>query len=232
MTQLDQKNLEAAKAAVGRAAAELVQEGMVIGLGTGTTARYLIDALIERHKAGLTIQAIATSEASQARAAAGGIPMLDIDEIDQIDIDFDGADEIDPKKRMIKGGGGALLREKMVACLADEMVVLIDETKKVAKLGRFGLPVEVVPFGARHIERQLAKMGYTPLLRRTSQGDPYVTDNGHYILDLKVDPPFEDPKHHHLQILSVPGVVETGLFLNLAGRVLVGHADGTVTVWE
>ncbi|MGE3954285.1 MAG: ribose-5-phosphate isomerase RpiA [Parachlamydiales bacterium] len=232
MAQVKQKNLEEAKAAVGRAAAELVEEGMVIGLGTGTTARYLIDALAERCRQGLTIQGVATSEASLARAIAHGIPMLDIDEAGQIDLDFDGADEIDPEKRMIKGGGGALLREKMVATFASEMVVLIDESKRVGKLGRAPLPIEVVPFGHFHLEERLREMGYEPTLRRTDQGDPYTTDNGNYILDLKLAQPLEDPEFHHLRLRTLPGVVETGLFLNLAGRVLIGHADGTVTVWE
>lgn len=221
-----------AKQAVGQKAADLVKDEMVIGLGTGSTATCFIDSLIKRCQQGLRIEAIATSRRSQQQAINGGIPMVDINSVSSLDMCFDGADEIDPQKRMIKGGGGALLREKIVASMSKEMVVIIDESKCVEKLGKFPLPIEIIPFGYRGVVAKLEKMGYTGQVRMESGNYKYVTDSGHFIYDAAILPRHEDPEVIHQEIINIPGVVETGFFFNLAGRVLIGKTDGTVELIE
>lgn len=218
-----------AKAAVGKASAELVQDGMVVGLGTGSTAVYFIDHLASRYHQGLKIQAVATSQRSYDQAKSLGIPLLDINALTHIDITIDGADEIDPKKRMIKGGGGALLREKIIAYMSQEMVVIVDENKVVPSLGAFPLPIEIVPFAFSATLHHINEMGYHGILRKTSER-PYITDNGNFIYDVKLKYPCQDPEKVHADIRSIPGVVDTGFFFNLAGRVLVGNENGKVTI--
>lgn len=220
-----------AKKAAGHKAAELVEDGMVIGLGTGSTATQFIDSLIKRYKEeGLNIEAVATSKRSQQQAMTGGIPIIDINSITQLDMCFDGADEIDPQKRMIKGGGGALLREKIVASMSKEMVVLIDESKLVKKLGAFPLPLEIIPFGVSATISQVENLGYRGKLRMSTGEYKYVTDSGHFIFDISLTPSHPEPEEIHQALINIPGVVETGLFLNYAGRVFVGKFDGTVEI--
>ncbi len=220
---------EAAKKRAGEKAAEFIQDGMVVGLGTGSTVSYFISCLIERCKQGLKIKTIASSNRSLDQAKAGGIPIIDINTLSSIDITVDGADEIDPQKQMIKGGGGALLREKIVASMSKEMVVIVDESKLVPKLGGCKLPVEIVPFGLKATIHKLEKFGYRGTLRLAS-GSPYCTDNGNFLLDLHLDPAKVNPFADHERIISIPGVVDTGFFLNLAGRVVVGFSDGQIVV--
>ncbi len=217
------------KRVVGVAAAGLVEDGMTIGVGTGSTAACFIDALIARVRKGLKVQAVATSVQSQRHAEQGGIPVLGIDNVSEIDLAIDGADEIDGLKRMIKGGGGALLREKIIDSLAHEMVVIVDEGKLVDKLGSFGLPIEVVPFGVKHTLRRLSDMGYKASLRMSGK-KPTITDNGNYVADISFSALLDQPEDHDVKIRSIPGVVETGFFLDIAGRVLVGNSDGTVEI--
>ncbi len=219
-----------AKAAAGRKAAELIQSGMLVGLGTGTTATYFIARLIERVRTGLEIRAVATSERSQRQAREGDIPMVDVDSITQIDITVDGADEIDREKRMIKGGGGALLREKIVASMSREMVIVVDSSKRVEHLGRFPLPVEIVPFAYRSILFHLNSLGYNGSIRQTPQGTPYRTDNGNLIYDIHLPYPCQNPEEEHERIRAVTGVVDTGFFIKLAGRIIVGYEDGRVEI--
>lgn len=219
---------DSSKVAVGKAAADLVQDGMCIGLGTGSTAKYLIDSLIERCQQGLKITAVATSNRSREQAEKGRIPMIDINTITQLDMVLDGADEVDSKKRLIKGGGGALLREKIVANMSKEMVVIVDESKPVEKLGAFPLPVEIIPFASRATISQINEMEYHGELRQENDQSPYITDGGHYIYDIHCTGFWDDPEKTHLQLIQIPGVVETGFFLGLAGRVLIGYADGRV----
>lgn len=219
-----------AKQAVGMTAANLVEEGMVVGIGTGSTAAYFIDALAQRCRDGLSITGVATSKASAHRAQQGGIRIVDLDSIAAIDVAIDGADEIDSKKRMIKGGGGALLREKIIASIAREMVVIIDETKMVDHLGTFGLPIEIVPFGYTHTLRHLNELGYRGHLRKRKDAEPYLTDNGNYLCDLEFDGIISNPEELDRTLHQIVGVVETGLFLEMAGRVVIGYSGGRVEV--
>lgn len=222
--------LEACKKAAADKAASFIKDGMVVGIGTGTTTYYFIKKLIEHCKSGLKIQAIASSEQSMAQALHGKIPLIDINSIKSLDIYVDGADEIDPQKRMIKGGGGALVREKIAASMSQEMVVIADESKLVQKLGHRPLPVEIIPFGSTATMYKLQLLGFKGNLRRNRDGSPYLTDNNNFIYDIHLNPNQTNPEMDHQQIVSVPGVVDTGFFLDLAGRVVIGFLDGKVIV--
>lgn len=219
-----------AKKNVGAFAAKMVENGMTIGLGTGSTAACFIDSLIQRCREGLKIRAVASSERSRQQGLEGGIPFADVNKITSLDLCFDGADEIDPQKRMIKGGGGALLREKIVATMSREMIVLVDEHKLVPHLGKFPLPIEVIPFGIASTLSQIEELGFSGRLRGTDDGQLYVTDEGNYIYDAKLTAGIFEPELISAELLVIPGVVETGIFLGLAGRVLVGKLDGSVQV--
>ena len=223
-------NNDAGKRAAGRAAAELIHEGMLVGLGTGSTAFYFIERLVERCREGLKIKAVASSKTTYELAKKGKIPLIDIELITTLDITIDGADEIDPKKRLIKGGGGALLREKIVASMSREMVVIVDETKLVPHLGRHPLPVEIVPFAYKATLYKLDKLGYKGLLRTDEKGALYVTENHNYIFDLQFGSPCADPEKEHEKIRNTPGVVDTGFFFHLAGRVIIGFNDGKTII--
>ena len=169
---------------MARAALSLVREGQVIGLGSGSTAAYFIRLLGERVKAGLKVRGVATSLQSEQLARQCGIPLTTLDEVPAVDIDFDGADECDPQLQLIKGGGGALLREKVVASVAKKFVVLADSSKQVAVLGGCPLPVEVVPFAHAAVSRKITDLGGSATLRRKA-GGAFTTDNGNYILDCR-----------------------------------------------
>lgn len=222
---------ELAKKSAGKAAAALIVDGMTVGLGSGSTAACFIESLIERcHKEHLKISAVATSEKSSKQALEGGIPLCDINSLKVIDITVDGADEIDQKKRMIKGGGGALLREKIIANMSNEMVVIVIPEKVVKNLGKFPLPIEVVPFAHKVTLYQIEKLGCQGSFRLDSKKQLYVTDNGNYIIDVKFSEPLKKPELTNTLLKSIPGVVETGFFFDLAGRVIVGHSNGHVDV--
>ena len=218
-----------AKEAAGKEAVQLIQEGMIVGIGTGTTAAYFIKHLIKRCQAGLSIQAIPTSERS-LELLAGHIPIADINKIPYLDMTVDGADEIDWEKRMIKGGGGALLREKLVASFSREVVIIIDSSKRVDSLGNFPLPVEIVTFAYVSILRRLEGMGYAAVLRRDKSGEIFLTDGGHYIADIHFEKPPHNLAEDQEKIRAVVGVVETGFFAHLAGRVITGYPDGKVEI--
>ncbi len=223
-------SVEAAKKAVGAKAAELIEPGMVVGLGTGSTAAHFIQKLGQRCKQGLSCQAVASSIASSLLAKKAGIPLLDIDQVTSLDITVDGADEIDSQKRMIKGGGGAALREKIVASMSREMVVIVDEKKLVYRLGTCKLPVEVIPFAHQATALHLSKAGYRGTWRQNPDGSYFITDNKNYIFDIHFPEPCEYPEKEHEALLSIPGVLETGFFFNLAGRVIVGFLDGQIVI--
>lgn len=220
-----------AKQAAGYKAAELIQNGMKVGLGTGSTAFYFIEKLIERCKQGLKIEAIATSQQSSQQAQEGGIPLISPDRLEQLDIDVDGADEIDPQKQMIKGGGGALFREKIIACAAKEMVIVIDETKLVKKLGTHVLPIEITSYGHPSIIEKLKRLEIDGKLRYQNN-QHYLTDSGNYIFDADISNFLGDMQKLDKKILQIPGVIETGFFWNLAGRVIIGYSDGRSEVKE
>lgn len=208
---------------VGYAAADLIQDGMTIGIGTGTTVHFFIERLIQRVGQGLKIQAVSSSIDSEKKAQAGSIPIADVNQITSLDLTVDGADEIDPSKRMIKGGGGALLREKLLAAMSKEMIVIVDESKCVDQLGAFGLPLEILPFAHASTIAHINEAGYMGTIRKDC-----TTDNGNLIYDLSPSL-ITDPSHTMQKLINIPGVVETGLFLGLAGRVIVGHPSGEIS---
>jgi ribose 5-phosphate isomerase A len=219
---------EAIKKALGEQASALVQEGMLIGLGSGTTTSYFIESLSTRCQAGLKISAIAASERSQELAQRGGIPLLDIDRVTHLDLTVDGADEVDPQDRMIKGGGGALVREKILAASCRQMIVIVHEKKLVPVLGKFGLPVEITPFCYPTTIIRIKKLGYDGELRYKEDGTYYLTDNGNYIFDLHTPRFFLNPEQDHARLDILPGVIDTGFFFDLPLQVLVGRKDGSV----
>ncbi len=212
------------KEAAGRAAAELVRDGDVVGLGTGSTAYFAVVALGERVKAGLKIAGIPTSIQTADLARAVGIRLTTLDEHPEIDITIDGADEVDPQLRLIKGGGGALLREKVVAFASKKMIVVADSAKIVPVLGKFPLPVEVISFARTVVEKKIASLGASPKLRTKPDGSPYLTDNGNPILDCSFGK-IADPPALALTLSDIPGVVEHGLFIGLASVALIGRGD-------
>ena len=228
MSSDDEKQLAAV------AALELVEPGMKLGLGTGSTAARFVAVLGLRVAAGLHVVAVPTSEATRAQAEQLGIPLTTLDQTPELDLTIDGADEIDGSLRLIKGGGGALLREKIVASASRRMAVIADSSKKVAMLGAFPLPIEVVPFGfgatRLKLEKLCARLGLTgPLTPRLRDGALFVTDGGHYILDAAFGA-IPDPERLAAHLVAEPGVVEHGLFLDLATEALIAGADGVETL--
>jgi ribose 5-phosphate isomerase A len=205
-------------------AAELVPEGAVVGLGSGRAAAVFIHVLGERVRAGLSIRGVPTSQASAQLAMQSGIPLIDLASVGSIDVDVDGADEVDPRGNLIKGLGGALLREKIVADASRKVVILVGREKLVPVLGGRGLlPVEVASFGLAHCQRRLAAMGLDPQVRR-HDGEPFLTDNGNHILDCRIGP-IENPAPFERSLVEIPGVVETGLFLGMADTILIQDGD-------
>ena len=225
--------VDQAKRLAAARALELVTQDMRLGLGTGSTAKHFVDLLGERVREGLRVVGVPTSEATRAQATSLGIPLTTLDDTPELDLTIDGADEFDPQLRLIKGGGGALLREKIVAAASRRMVVITDSSKRVAELGRFPLPVEVVRFGReatrRRIERDSARFGCHGeiVLRRDASGQPFVTDEGHHILDCRFGR-LPDPDGLAAALTAIPGVVEHGLFIGLARAVFVADALGIV----
>jgi ribose 5-phosphate isomerase A len=217
---------ERAKRLVGRYAVEtFVRPNTCVGLGTGTTAFYAIQRLGELVRDGAALSAVVTSVRTEALCHEYGVPLLGLGAA-PIDVAIDGADEIAPDWSLIKGGGGALFREKAVALAATRFVVIVTERKMVARLGAFPLPVEVVPFSVDYVAREIEALG-ARVQRRAHDGAPYVTDNGNAILDCSFGP-IDDPRALDTELTALHGVVCTGLFIGLTSRVLVSRADGTV----
>jgi ribose 5-phosphate isomerase A len=224
-------DVEAQKRAAAARALDFVRPGMRLGLGTGTTARHLVDLLGEHVAAGLAVVAVPTSEATRAQAQHLGIALTTLDQTPELDLTIDGADEIAPDLTLIKGGGGALLREKIVATASARMIVIADESKYVAVLGRFPLPIEIVPFGAaathRAVDAAIAAAGCSgPAILRKGKGEQvFVTDSGHWILDAHLQR-IPDPQRLAAGLCTVPGVMEHGLFINLAQTVILAGPNG------
>ncbi|MDQ3328527.1 MAG: ribose-5-phosphate isomerase RpiA [Chloroflexota bacterium] len=207
-------------------AVELVPDGADIGLGSGSTAEIALRLLGERVRDGLRLRGVPTSERTATLARSFGIPLTTLDDTPELALTLDGADEVDPDLNLIKGLGGALTREKIVAKASNLVVILVDESKLVRVLGTGALlPVEVLPFGWMRAATELDAMGLSPEQRMTADGDPYITDNGNYLLHLPTGP-IANPRLLDTQIRAVAGVVETGLFIGIAGLVLVGAQDG------
>lgn len=218
------------KKLAGERAAEYVKDGMTVGLGTGSTAYWAIVRIGERVREGLEIKAIATSGQSEQLALELGIPLTTFAETDVLDLTIDGADEVDDDGQLIKGGGGALLREKIVAAISRQLIIIVDETKRVRRLGAFPLPVEVLPFGVEATINHLKKLGADPVIRM-AEGKPYVTDNGHWIADCRFGE-IRNPRELQVALNQIPGVVENGLFVDMANKVIIGHGDGRVREWD
>lgn len=216
------------KKIAGEKAAEYIKDGMIVGLGTGSTARYLVDKVGEMIGNGLCIQAVPTSKATEQQARRLGIPLLDINEVEAIDLAIDGVDEIDRDFNATKGGGGALFREKIVADLAKEVIWIMDESKLVEHLGDYPLPVEILPYGCQVTVRKLEKLGYHPVMRN-KDGELFVTDNGNYIVDLHLSAPV-DVEEVRKNLSSIVGVLETGQFLKMCARIIVGTDDGAKVI--
>jgi ribose 5-phosphate isomerase A len=221
---------EAAKQAAARAAAAAVQNGMIVGLGTGTTAVFFVEALAERVRRGhLTgVRGVSTSRASEGIASRHGLPLVTLTPLLRPDLSVDGADEVERESlALIKGGGGALVREKLVAVAARRFVVIADESKLVARLGAFPLPVAVFPFGWETTRARIEMaLGVSPRLRE-KDGAPFVTDDGLYLLDLPIGR-IDDPAETERRVKAIVGVAEVGLFVGVAHEVLLGQADGGV----
>lgn len=223
-----------AKEAAGRRAADLVEDGTTLGLGTGSTVWFALLRLAERVRdEGLAVRGVPTSLDTERKARELGLALATLDEVEAIDLTIDGADEIDPAFDMIKGGGGALLREKVVASITRREVVVVGRDKLVERLGTtFPLPVEVVPFARATVARALAALGCEPVPRRAKDGSIARTDNGNEVLDCRFPDGIADAAALETRLAAIPGVVESGLFIGLAHVLVVGHDDGSTEVRE
>lgn len=219
---MDQKKM------AGYKAAEYVKDGMVVGLGTGSTAKHMVDAVGEMVKNGLKIQGVPTSKATEQQAKELGIPLLDINDVEYIDLAIDGVDEIDSEFNATKGGGGALFREKVVASLAKEVMWIMDASKEVDEIGAFPLPIEVVPYGYTLVFKKMEELGYNPAMRM-KDGELFVTDNGNYIIDLHTGVP-ADIEGIRDNLKDIVGVVETGQFLKMCKCIIVGTDEGVKVI--
>jgi ribose 5-phosphate isomerase A len=221
------------KEVAGRRAAALIEDGMTLGLGTGSTVHFTLLGLADRiRKEGLRVRGVPTSLDTERKARELSIPLVTLDDVERIDLTIDGADEIDARFDMIKGGGGALLREKVVASCSRRVAIVVGAAKVVARLGTtFALPVEVVPFARKPVERALRDLSCEPRPRE-AQGRMFTTDNGNLILDCRFAKGIDDAARLERAIDAIPGVVESGLFVGLAHVLLIGRDDGTYEVRE
>ena len=223
----DLKRADQEKEAAARASLRFIKSGQVVGLGTGSTAASFIRLLAEQVKNGLLIRGIPTSVRSQELAESLGIPLTTLDECQEIDVTVDGADEVDGELRLIKGGGGALLREKVVASATKHLVIVADATKQVPRLGKFPLPVEVIRFAQALVAKKIAALGADVRLRLQANGTPYVTDESNYIFDCRFGE-IADADNLARQLSDMPGIVEHGLFIGMASTVLLAKGDEIV----
>ena len=223
MSAFDLENL---KQAAALKALDFVRDGMVVGLGTGSTAKHLVIALGERVRAGMKLRAVPTSLETAELARQVGIPLIDTANRWEIDVAIDGADQVDPNFNLIKGGGGALLKEKIVAASAKQFIVMVDQTKQVSVLGgSFPLPIEIIPFGWGSTAREIEALTRGRVVLRERNGAPFKTEAGHLILDVHLDR-IDQPAELETALNLIPGVVETGLFINRTHILIVGTATG------
>ncbi len=221
-------NYEKEKELAAIEAVKLVENGMVVGLGSGSTAAYMVKELGKRVTSGLSIIGIPSSENTRRLAVENGIPLKEFGDIEKIDINIDGADEFDPYLRLIKGGGGALLREKILAYNSKVNIIIADSGKQVKRLGKFKLPVEVIPFAASKIQEELTQLNLKPVLRRVN-GSVFKTDEQNYILDTDISSMTNLTKLE-IRLKSIPGLVETGLFIETTTKVIMGIDNTTVAI--
>ena len=216
------------KRIAGQKATEYIKDGMILGLGTGSTAYYMIKEVGELVQIGMNLKAVATSKSTENLAKELHIPLVQIDEIDRIDLCIDGVDEIDKQFNAIKGGGGALFREKIVANLADEVIWIMDDSKLVDSIGAFPLPTEVLPYGYTQVISKLKEYSFNPIIRM-KDGNVFITDNGNYIVDLHIGNPM-DINDVYAKVTGITGVLEIGLFINMCRRVIVGTDSGVKVI--
>ena len=202
------------KAFAALEALNFVEDKMVIGLGTGSTTECFIKLLVEKAELLSDIKVVASSEKTALLAKKGNLKLCNFNEVERVDITFDGADEIDEQKRMIKGGGGALLREKILAFFSKKLIIMVDGSKYVKSFKKGPIPIEVLPYGYVFVQKEIEKKGFKSKLRLIEKNKPFVTDNNNYVLDVFLDAFISDPKHIHDRLISIPGVLETGLFFD------------------
>ena len=218
-------SIEEQKILSAKKSVEYVETGMIVGIGSGTTSMHMIKALADKVKnENLEIIAVSSSKKSQKYAASLGIEIQDLDKVERIDLSIDGIDEVNPKFEAIKGGGGALLYEKILAANSDRYIWIADQTKLVDKLGKFPLATEVVPYGSEHLFTRLEALGYKPSFRMTD-GEKYITDSGNYIIDLHLGE-IENPRNLSTKLNNLAGVVENGLFYDAVDLLIVGTEEG------
>jgi len=223
---MNSQDLDSLKKAAALKAVEFVRDGMVVGLGTGSTAKHMIIALGEKVRTGMRLSGVPTSNETAAFARQQGITLIDTDQAWVIDVAMDGADQVDPHFNLIKGGGGALLKEKIVAASAKQFIVLIDYTKRVSMLGdSFPLPIEVIPFGWGSTAREIQALTKSSVVLRERNGAPFITEAGHVILDVHL-PRVDNPRELEVALNLIPGVIETGLFVGRTDLLIVGTPNG------
>jgi len=228
---MSNQNLESLKKAAALTAVEFVRDGMVVGLGTGSTAKHMIIALGEKVRAGMKLRGVPTSHETAELARQQGIPLIDQDNAWVIDVAIDGADQVDPNFNLIKGGGGALLKEKIVAASAKQFIVMVDHTKRVPVLGgSFPLPIEVVPFGWGSTAREIEALTKSRVVLRERKGASFKTESGNLIVDVHIDR-IEQPRELEIALNHIPGIVETGLFVNRTDILIVGTPQGVHTIY-
>lgn len=220
---------EEIKKKLGKYAADLVLPDTTIGMGTGSTVFWLIQELAIRVRNGFSLKIVPTSNQTKKLAAEAGIGSVELNEVDSLPLTIDGADEIDDHFQLIKGGGGALLLEKIVAAASKKLVIMADESKLVKQLGRFPLPVEVITAGWKQVQKKIVAAGCGRAELRKVNNQAFVSDNGHYILDCHFEK-IDDATGLNTRLHLIPGVVETGLFINMANVIIIGRADGTIEV--
>lgn len=213
------------KQLAGEYAANFVKDGMKVGLGTGSTVYWTIQKLGERVKEGLSFQAVPTSKETEVLAKQLNISLISLNDIQSLDLTIDGADEIDANLQLIKGGGGALLREKIVATSSKELIIIADESKLVTHLGTFPLPVEIIPFSWKQTERKIQSLGCQTTLR-LKNNETFITDNNNMIIDCIFPHNITNPANLHTQLKMITGVVETGLFVNMTSKTIIGTKNG------
>lgn len=220
---------EEIKKKLGTYAAGLVPANSTIGLGTGSTVYWLIKDLATRIQQGFQLKIVPTSSSTQELADEHGIEVVQLNDVDSLAMTIDGADEVDQSFDMIKGGGGALLQEKMVAAASEKLIIIADESKWVNQLGQFPLPIEVIPIGWKQVKKKIATMGCANIVLREKNSSPYITDNGHYILDCRFQK-INNAAALNTALHLLPGVVETGLFIDMADTFIIGYANGDIII--
>lgn len=218
---------DAIKQKLGMYAADFIKKNILVGLGTGTTVYYLLKELGKRKQQGLEFTAVCTSLQTQNILAEQGMNYVSLNDVNRLQLAIDGADEVDANGNLIKGGGGALLREKIVEAAADELIIIVDEKKNVQTLGAFPLPVEVIPFGWKQVQQKIESAYKIKTRLREKEGQPFITDHKHYILDCYFNS-IPQPVQLNTALHLMPGVVETGLFTNMATKIITGYANGDI----